>query len=365
MLYEGLLRPILFGMDPEKAHDAVTNLLSLTQSLPLGKALLSLSAGPGASGLETEVLGIRFKNPIGLAAGFDKDCRMTEVLPSLGFGFLELGSITLRPQPGNPKPRIFRVPEVRGLINRLGFNSAGAEAAAERLRALPRRRVPLGINLGLNKDCRPEDAPEAYARTFQALASFGDYFAINVSSPNTAGLRALQHHRTLEKILDAVQSENFAKKPLLVKLDSDISESELPPLLELLGRRVSGVIASNTTVSRDQVPMEIREIRGGLSGAPLRERATKLIARIHSLTGGGLPIIGVGGVFTGRDAYEKIRAGASLIQLYTGLVYGGPATVRRMQRELAGCLKRDGFRSVSEAVGTRESARAASPRSDL
>lgn len=352
MLYDKIFRPLLFGLDPEKAHETVATILRLAESIPLGPSIISLAAGRGASDLSTEVLGLKFENPIGLAAGFDKDCTMAQALPSLGFGFIELGSITLKPQPGNPKPRLFRIPEAKALINRLGFNNDGAEAAAERLRKLAKRRVPIGINLGLNKDCSAKDAPRAYARTFSILANFGDYFVINVSSPNTPGLRALQDHRSLENILKAVQGENFSKKPILVKLDSDLPEAALPSLLELLSSRVSGVIASNTTLSREDLPADLPEIRGGLSGAPLKDRATKLIARIHDLTKGRLPIIGVGGVFTGKDAYDKIRAGAGLIQLYTGLVYGGPGTVRRIQRELSDLLRRGGFKNVSEAVGT-------------
>lgn len=351
MLYEAALRRALFRLDPEKAHEAAARLLELSGKVPGGKGLLGLAAGAGAPGLETTVLGLQFPNPVGLAAGFDKDCRLAPVLAALGFGFIEVGSVTLRPQAGNERPRIFRLPEHKAIINRLGFNGAGADAAAERLAAMPRLPVPLGVNLGLNKDCPPEKAAAEYAQCFRRLEPFGDYFAVNVSSPNTPGLRALQDRNRLERILEDIAAANPRKKPVLVKIDPDHPEEELAPMISVISRFAAGVIASNTTVSREGLPGDLPQLRGGLSGAPLRARATALVASVRRLTGGRLPIIGVGGVFSGGDALEKLRAGASLVQLYTGLVYRGPGVARSIQKELAGLLARAGFKSVAEAVG--------------
>lgn len=352
MLYDNFLRPLLFRMDPEKAHETMIGLLDFIQKTPAGPALLSWSLGANLPGLETSVFGLSFPNPVGLAAGFDKDCRLAAVLPSLGFGFIELGSVTLDPQPGNPRPRIFRAPEHGALINRLGFNSAGAQAAAASLKASGRAPLPLGVNLGLNAGCPKDEAARRYAETFRLLEPYADYFALNVSSPNTPGLRDLQERLSLERILLAIRNENKNNKPLLVKISPDLSEDKLPGLLELIGRLASGVIAGNTTLSREGLPGDYPEIRGGLSGAPLRPRSTALIAKIYALTQGKLPIIGVGGVFSGGDAFEKISAGASLVQLYTGLIYGGPRAVPRIQAELSRLLRQAGFKSVAQAVGT-------------
>lgn len=351
MLYERFLRPLLFRLDAERAHEAMSALLGLAGKVPLGPSLLSLSLGRPAASLETEVLGLRLSNPIGLAAGFDKDARLCAVLPALGFGFLEVGSVTLRPQPGNPKPRLFRLPEQEALVNRLGFNNAGAEAVAARLRRL-RRAVPLGVNLGLNKETPKEKAPQEYAQAFAILKDCADYFVVNVSSPNTPGLRDLQERLFLEKILSAIAQRNEDKTPVLVKISPDLSPEQLPDLLDLVEKSASGLIVSNTTLSRPGLPADLPQIQGGLSGAPLRSLSTDIIRRAYRHTQGRLPIIGVGGVFSGGDAFEKIRAGASLVQLYTGLVYGGPGTVYRIQRELAALLKQAGFASVRQAVGT-------------
>ncbi|MBI3553225.1 MAG: quinone-dependent dihydroorotate dehydrogenase [Elusimicrobia bacterium] len=352
MLYEKFLKPLLFRMDPEEAHERMMGLLQTVQALPLGKGLARAAWGGTEPGLETEVFGLKFPNVVGLAAGFDKDCKVFGMMGSLGFGFVEVGSLTLRPQPGNPKPRIFRLPEYDALINRLGFNSEGAEAAQRRLKAAFPFKFPMGINLGLNADCPRDKAHEEYAQTFKMLEPYGDYFVVNVSSPNTLGLRDLQERIHLERILSAIAAVNTKSKPLLVKISPDLSDELLPSLIELIGQAASGVIATNTTIARPGVPADEQERRGGLSGAPLRARSTELIGKIFRLSSGKIPIIGVGGVFTGGDAYEKIRAGASLVQLYTGLVYRGPSAARRIQRELSSWLRKDGFKSVAEAVGT-------------
>ncbi|MDD5630041.1 MAG: quinone-dependent dihydroorotate dehydrogenase [Elusimicrobia bacterium] len=288
---------------------------------------------------------------MGLAAGFDKDCRLTRTLPSLGFGFLELGSVTLRPQPGNPKPRLMRLPLERALINRMGFPSAGAPEAARRLQAAKRCAVPVGINIGLNADCPKAKVPDEYAGTLRLLHPWADYFVVNVSCPNQTGLRDLQERLQLERILIALAAVNSPRKPVLVKLAPDLADAQLPDLLGLIMRHADGVVAVNTTTSRESLRPELGDIQGGLSGRPLRRAATTLIARICRLTEGRLPIIGVGGVETAADVLEKLRAGASLVQLYTGLVYGGPGAVVRILRDLKTLLAAGGFPSVAAAVG--------------
>lgn len=345
MLYE-VFRPALFRLDPERAHDRVAMILRN----PLARPVLRLMAGRPPSTLKTRVFGLDFPNPLGLAAGFDKDARMIGGLSALGFGFIEVGSIPLRAQPGNPKPRMFRLVEQEGLINRMGFNSLGALAAARRLAKAP-KSVPLGINLGLNKDCPPGRAPEEYSQTFSLLEPHGDYFVVNVSSPNTTGLRDLQETRKLQDILQAVFEKNPRQKPVLVKVAPDLSDVQLDGVLEVAERLAAGIVATNTTIQRPGVPADV-ELQGGLSGKPLRELSTRIIRKVRARS--KLPVIGSGGIFTGADALEKILAGASLVQLYTGLVYRGPAAAVRVLRELEAALEARGFSSVAEAVGQEE-----------
>ncbi|MDE2237117.1 MAG: quinone-dependent dihydroorotate dehydrogenase, partial [Elusimicrobia bacterium] len=294
--------------------------------------------------------GLDFPNPLGLAAGFDKDARLTGILPALGFGFVEVGSITLRPQPVNPRPRLFRLPESEALVNRMGFNSRGAAAAAAALAGAP-RMVPVGVNLGLNKDCPPERAPGEYAEAFSLLCARGDYFVVNVSSPNTEGLRGLQEKRRLEAILRAIQERNAGRKPVLVKLSPDLSDSQLDDALEAACSQAAGAIAANTTLAKAGLPAAAA-LAGGLSGRPLFSPSTALIRRIRARC--GLPIIGVGGIMSGADALEKIRAGACLVQLYTALVYRGPRAATGVLEELRLGLEKAGFRSVAQAVGSEE-----------
>ena len=333
MLYEAL-KPFLFSLDAERAHEEVAGLMTLLAPLPGAAFALSALTGPGAKGLEKTVFGVRFPNPLGLAAGFDKDGKFADILPALGFGFLEIGSVTLEPQPGSPRPRLFRVPESRALINRMGFNSDGARLVARRLASLPRRAVPLGINLGLNKGTDPSKAPAAYARTFRILAEHGDYFVVNVSSPNTPGLRDLQKASDLAAILEAVQEANVSKKPILLKLAPDLADEDFSAAIETAGKLAEGLVVSNTTISRDGVEARWAAETGGLSGAPLKKRATELVRRARALT--KLPIIGVGGIETAEDARERMDAGANLVQLYTALVYNGPGSIKRITRGLAG-----------------------------
>ncbi|MDE1976271.1 MAG: quinone-dependent dihydroorotate dehydrogenase [Elusimicrobia bacterium] len=352
MLYERVFKPLLFRMDPERAHEAVTTMLKLAQEIPGAPAAFDRCAAKPEPRLSVKAFGLEFPNPIGLAAGFDKNCRMSRVLPALGFGFLELGSVTLRPQKGNARPRVFRLPEEGAVINRLGFPGAGARACAARLARAGRSPVPVGVNLGLNADCPPENAPKEYARTFKILEPYGDYFVVNVSSPNTEGLRELQERRKLEKILEAVRAENKAGKPVLIKVSPDVSDAGLFALVETAKSQAAGIVAGNTTTSRPGVPASAGDVRGGLSGKPLRSLSTGLVRKIFRLSGGRVPIIAAGGVFTGGDALEKIRAGACLVQLYTGLVYRGPGAPRAIARELAELLAQNGFAGVSAAVGT-------------
>jgi len=332
MLYE-LAKPLLFALDAETAHDEVSGLMALLASAPGAAAALSALTGPSAKGLEKTVFGVRFPNPVGLAAGFDKDGRLVPVLPALGFGFLEIGSVTLEPQPGNPRPRMFRAPESRALVNRMGFNSEGARAVARRLASQPEPAVPLGINLGLNKGTEPARAPAAYARTFRILAEHGDYFVVNVSSPNTPGLRDLQKVSELAAILEAVQEANAARKPVLLKLAPDLASEDFDAAVATAEKLAQGLVVANTTIARDGVDERWRAEAGGLSGAPLKARATELVRRARART--KLPIVGVGGVETAADARERLAAGADLVQLYTGLIYGGPATAKRIARGLA------------------------------
>ncbi len=327
MLYDAL-KPLLFSLDAERVHEEAAGLMALAAPLPGAAAVLSALTGPGGTGLEKTVFGLRFPNPVGLAAGFDKDGRLVPVLPGLGLGFLEIGSVTLEPQPGNPKPRLFRSPGERAIVNRMGFNSEGARAVRNRLSSMPRPSVPLGINLGLNKGVPAKDAPLAYRRTFGLLRPFGDYFVINVSSPNTPGLRDLQKSSDLAAILDAVQSVNSSSKPVLVKLSPDLADEDLAACVsgsEKAG--AAGFVVSNTTI--DHAHAET----GGLSGAPLKTKALELLRRTRALT--RLALIGVGGIETAHDAKERLAAGADLVQLYTGLIYGGPSTVKRITRGLS------------------------------
>lgn len=332
MIYEAL-KPLLFALDAERVHEEASGLLRWAAPLPGARAVLSALSGPGPSrDLSRHVLGLRFPNPVGLAAGFDKDGRLVDLLPALGFGFLEIGSVTLEPQPGNPRPRLFRLPEQRGLINRLGFNSAGARDVARFLAGRTWNGGPLGINLGLNKGVPAADAPSHYSRTYRILREHGDYFVVNVSSPNTPGLRALQSPTEVVAILGAIREADHPHKPLLLKIAPDLGDEDLEATIKASVSFVDGFIVSNTTVSREGVDPSWKEQAGGLSGQPLKARALSLLKKVKTLT--DKPLVAAGGVETAADALDRLRAGASLVQLYTGLVYGGPSTVKRMLRGL-------------------------------
>lgn len=362
-LYATLGRPLLFRLDAERAHELAI------ASLAIWAPVLAGLAGPpdGGGRLAQDLLGTRFPNPIGLAAGFDKYASAVAAWPALGFGFAEVGTITARRQEGNPRPRLHRLPADRALINSLGFNNAGADATAARLDALRRRgrlgRAPLGVNVGRSRDPVGGDAAADYARTVERLWRHADYLAVNVSSPNTPGLRALQAAGPLGEVLAAIDEANRRQaralggdpRPVLVKLAPDLEPIQVDAAVDLaLERDLAGVVVANTTVSRAGLasPAPLAGRAGGLSGAPLRERATTLVARVASRAAGRLVVVGVGGVFTADDAWEKLAAGASLVQLYTGFVYGGPRTARAIAEGLLARMDREGVAHVSEVVGS-------------
>ena len=339
-LYERVIRPLAFRGDPESVHDAAM------RAIRLGLLRTERFADPR---LECERFGVRFPNPVGLAAGFDKNGVALDQWSRFGFGFVEAGTVTFHAQPGNPKPRMFRVPDSQGLINRMGFNNAGAAALAARLTPLPN---PLGINLGKSKISEIKDAPEDYAASFRLLHTMGDYFVVNVSSPNTPGLRSLQDAGALREILAAMR-EVDATRPLFVKVAPDLGFQALDELVEVaVAAKLTGLVATNTTISREMLSKDPGET-GGLSGKPVREMADATLAHLYRSCPREMVLIGVGGILDGDDAYRKILLGAHLVQLYTGWIYGGPALVPRINRRIVELLVRDGFGTLDEARGTQ------------
>ena len=338
LLYERLLRPLLFRLEPERAHEYARNLLQNASRL---RPVCTWMSHRSRVGEGVDLLGLHFPNRVGLAAGMDKDAEFVLGSAACGFGHVEVGTVTPEPQPGQPQPRMFRLPEHEALINRMGFNNKGVEAMRNRLKRLPppgQRPVPVGINIGKNKNTPLEEAGRDYERCFQALADFADYFAVNVSSPNTEGLRQLQESERLRASLRGVGEANAARGadrlPLLLKISPDLTFAEAEELLaavESMG--IDGLIVANTTVEREMLPAGEWE-RGGLSGKPLQQRSTALLRFIHDLTGGRLPLIGVGGVVDVASAEAKLEAGASLVQVYTGWVYRGPFFPRTLARSL-------------------------------
>jgi dihydroorotate dehydrogenase len=306
------------------------------------------AAGP----LGVEVAGVAFPNPLGMAAGFDKDAEAPDALLGLGFGFAEVGSITPLPQLGNPRPRLFRLAEDRAVINRMGFNNRGAAEAVERLRARQGRPGIVGVNIGANKDS--PDRVADYAMMTRLMAPFASYLAVNISSPNTPGLRALQDEAALTALLDAVlDARGTPGPPVFLKVAPDLQPADIDAIARIaLDKRLGALIVSNTTVSRPPLRSRHAGEAGGLSGAPLRSLAQQRLADFHKATGGALPLVGVGGVATAEDAWARIRAGASLVQLYSALVYEGPGIARRIVKGLEALMRRNGFASIAEAVGT-------------
>lgn len=325
-----LLRPFLFSLDPESAHHLAVALLSTASPL------LGLFRARHDPALERTVFGVRFPTPVGLAAGFDKNAIALRAWEALGFGFAEVGTITARAQDGNPKPRIFRIPEQRALINRLGFNNEGADAIAARLRhqmdGTARPRIPIGINLGKSRVVAVDDATADYLLSFERLHHFGDYFVLNVSSPNTPGLRTLQDRDALTHLVTNIQRRNSSNKPILVKIAPDLSWEAIEEIVSLATEHgLAGIVATNTTTNHESIPRH-RAQTGGLSGAPLRERSTEIVRFIAKLS--PLPIIAAGGIDSADAALEKLDAGAALIQLYTGFIYEGPGLIGRICRAL-------------------------------
>ena len=354
MLYR-LVRPALFALDAERAHG-----LALA-ALKLGPAGRPAEPGP----LAVDVAGLAFPNPLGMAAGFDKDGEVPDALLGLGFGFAEAGSITPRPQPGNPRPRLFRLADDRAVINRMGFNNHGAEAAARRLAARRARGGLIGINIGANKDS--PDRIADYAAMTRIMAPLASYLAVNISSPNTPGLRALQDEGALVGLLDAVlealgpgsgnpdiaAGPRPAGPPIFLKVAPDLEPADVDAIARIaIDKRLGALIVSNTTISRPPLRSPLSGEAGGLSGEPLKPLALQRLRDFRKATGGALPLVGVGGIASAQDAWVRIRAGASLVQLYTAMVYEGPGIARRIVRGLEQLMRRDGFASVAEAVGS-------------
>lgn len=341
-MYQAIIRPLLFKLDPEKAHHFTFNLVRFSSRLGFSSIFrrLFLIEDPR---LEREVFGIKFRNPVGLAAGFDKNAELYNELSDFGFGFVEIGTLTPKAQPGNPKKRLFRLNKDEALINRMGFNNDGVSTAARRLRK--RHKVIIGGNIGKNKDTPNELAGTDYLICLKALFPLVDYFAVNVSSPNTPGLRDLQEKEPLTALLRLLKLENsklaseegIKEKPILLKIAPDLGEGQLLDIIDIVKKAgIDGIIATNTTTSREglHAPLSVTEEKGGLSGRPLMAKSTKVIRFLSEHSNGSIPIIGVGGIHSPEDALGKLRAGASLVQLYTGFIYEGPSLVKKINRAL-------------------------------
>ncbi|MEE4205175.1 MAG: quinone-dependent dihydroorotate dehydrogenase [Erythrobacter sp.] len=346
MLFD-LLKPALFALDPEQAHRLAVRALRVVPPRP--------PARPGP--LAVEVAGLAFPNPVGVAAGFDKDAEVPDALLGLGFGFTEVGSITPLPQAGNPKPRLFRLVEDEAVINRMGFNNAGAEVALRRLAARGTRPGVVGVNIGANKDSHDRTAD--YATMARLATPYASYLAVNVSSPNTPGLRALQDEGALAALLDAViaardeAAGDTARPPVFLKVAPDLTPADVDAIARIaLDRRLGALIVSNTTVSRPDLASRHSGETGGLSGAPLKAMALRRLREFRKATGGEIPLVGVGGIASAEDAFERIRAGASLVQLYSAMVYAGPGLGGTIVKGLERLLRESGFASIAEAVGS-------------
>ncbi|HEX8040576.1 MAG TPA: quinone-dependent dihydroorotate dehydrogenase [Chryseosolibacter sp.] len=341
-----IFRPLLFLVDPEKIHAVVFAMLRFAAPVPGLHHLLKLFFRFEDPRLEKKLLGLTFKNPVGMAAGFDKDAKAIEGLSCFGFGFIEIGTLTPRAQPGNDRPRLFRLPKDAALINRMGFNNEGVDAAVRRLKK-KKSSVIVGGNIGRNKLTPNESATDDYIYCFNALCDHVDYFVVNVSSPNTPGLRELQEKEPLERLLKMVKELSLTKpvvRPVLLKIAPDLTNGQLDDIVAILkSTGVDGVIATNTTVSRDGLETEPAELLrigpGGLSGRPLAKRSTEVIRYLRHALGAGFPIIGVGGIMSPEDALEKLSAGADLIQIYTGFVYEGPSFARRINKAIVNSLR--------------------------
>jgi dihydroorotate dehydrogenase len=353
-IYEKLIRPTLFNLSPETAHEFGIETLKIGLATKFAQSLITKRFALDEAFGEFERFGLKFKNPLGMAAGFDKNGVVVNQLAALGFGFVEVGTITFNPQKGNDKPRLFRLPKDKALINRLGFNNEGAAKVVERLKKIQPNCV-LGVNIGKNKDVPNEAAIENYLQSFELASTVADYIAVNVSSPNTPNLRELQKAENLEELLKALQKRNLelSAKPLLVKIAPDLSESEIEAIVDISQRlKLAGIIATNTTVSRQNLETNINET-GGLSGKPLQKISNEVISKIYQYSKGKLPIIGVGGIFNAADAFEKIASGACLIQGYTGFIYQGFGFARAINSGLQKILKEQDFNDLDEAIGSK------------
>lgn len=338
-MYKTILRPFFFNFDPEKIHHVTFSLIRFSNKIGFGSIFRSLYKVEDPK-LERELFGLKFPNPVGLAAGFDKEAKLYKELSNLGFGFIEIGTVTPKPQPGNDKPRLFRLKEDSAIINRMGFNNGGVEEAVERLKENPKGngRVLIGGNIGKNKITPNEEAVNDYIICFEALFDYVDYFVVNVSSPNTPNLRELQEKEPLTQLLQTLQNRNNLKdkrKPILLKIAPDLTEEQLLDIIDIVAdTKIDGVIATNTTISREGLSSENKKEMGGLSGKPLTKRATEVIRFLSEKSNKAFPIIGVGGIHSAEDALEKLDAGASLVQLYTGFIYEGPDLIKKINKAI-------------------------------
>ena len=344
-----LIKPILFKFDPENIHYFVTRNLKRANRFPGGAALSRAIWDIKDHRLQKEVFGLKFINPVGLAAGFDKNAEVISELANMGFGFIEVGTVTPLPQPGNPKPRMFRSPADKAIINRMGFNNLGVDVVAERIAAYRKKAsasqkgLLIGGNIGKNKNTPNENAVSDYIKCFDRLFDVVDYFVVNVSSPNTPGLRALQEKEPLMDLLNTLQqrnSKNNISKPILLKIAPDLTSEQLNDIVEIVQHtKIAGVIATNTTIDKSSLSIEkLKEEAGGLSGAPLTKRSTEVIRYLADKSNRSFPIIGVGGIHSEEDALEKLNAGASLVQLYTGFIYEGPGLIKRINKRILSTL---------------------------
>ncbi|HEY7166724.1 MAG TPA: quinone-dependent dihydroorotate dehydrogenase [Candidatus Binatia bacterium] len=361
MLYKNIIRPVLFMGDPEKTHEQTLALLSKMSALD---GVLEKIFSVHDERLRVRLGSLVLANPVGLAGGFDKNAVAVRTIAGLGFGFMEIGAITALAQPGNPKPRLYRLPSDEALINRLGFNNDGAVTIAERLRVLRSRGrslpIPLGINIGRSKIIATKDAVADFVSAFERIYPYGDFFTLNVSSPNTPQLRDLQERNLLRNLLAGIQAKNrelavghgASVKPVLVKIAPDMELSQADDIIEVaLSENLSGIVATNATAFLREGLKSGSTEPGGLSGRPLRKLATDFVRHLYRSVGTKLPIIGVGGIFTAEHAYEKIKAGASAVQIYTGLIYEGPYAAKRINQGLLQLIARDGFQTIGQAVG--------------
>ena len=342
MFYKLILKPFFFSLDAEKAHHLSFKLTKLFFKLPFVKTITRSVFDLKNTKLEKELFGLTFKNPVGLAAGFDKDGKNIEELGCFGFGFIEVGSVTPKPQEGNDAPRIFRLPKDEAIINRMGFNNEGVEALVERLKKLKKTNIIIGGNIGKNKVTPNEEADRDYIYCFEALFNYVDYFVVNVSSPNTPGLRELQEKEPLMKLLNTLQERNNLKsspKPILLKIAPDLTNEQLDDIVEIVNEtKLAGLIATNTTISREGLKTSKSEVErmgaGGLSGKPLKQRSNEVITYLKTKSNNSFPIIGVGGINSPEDAIDKLNAGADLIQLYSGFIYSGPSFVKEINKAI-------------------------------